>query len=284
MSDTAPTIIPAVGFGVAGSGPTAEPSRNRSRGWLPNQHGAWPMLVIPCLGAIVLRVDENEFASYLLPLLPCWLLGYFTFFAASAWLKSPPGRRAAYRPALLTCAAGSTVAGLLTLTLAGPGILGWAPPFVALLATALWLAARRRERALLGGAVTVAAACLITLVARFDSPIALVEAWPGLSAQAAIGLAVVLFGYFFGTVLYVKTMIRQRGRPAWVAVSIGWHAVSAAVMLISGQPVWGAFFLLATVRAALLPLLARRRPISPKVVGWLEAGLSLLAVGCIFVA
>lgn len=256
--------------------------RRRSQGWVPNQHGAWAILIGPYLAAIVLRLREADLAWYPLALLVFWVLGYLSFFAASQWLKSPPRRRDAYRPAVLTYAGATAGAGMVTLALAGPGIAAWIPAFLPLLAVALWLAAKRAERTLLGGAVTVAAACLITLVATYPSPGALAAAW-GTRQAAAVGtVSIALFGYFFGTVLSVKTMIRERGRPSWLAASIAWHGALTLGFGVAAHLGWAAFFAATTARAALLPWLGRTRPIPASSIGAVEVVLSLAALGCIF--
>lgn len=257
----------------------------KTQGWVPNQHGAWAMLLGPYLAGVILRVRDQAWQPYLIPLLGCWLLGYFAFHAASLWLKAAPTRRERYRPAVLTYAAASAVTGGLTVLLAGPGLAGWAPLFLPLLLPALWLAWKRNERAVSGGALTVAAASLMTLVARFASPWEFLAAWPGATAQRTVALALVLFGYFFGTVLYVKTMIRERGRPEWLAASLGWHAALTVAALAwalfaggSGPWFWMLFFALTLVRSWAVPRLARSRPVTPKTVGLIEVGYSLLAL------
>jgi hypothetical protein len=92
----------------------------------------------------------------------------------------------------------------------------------------------------------------------------------------------VLLTYFLGTVLYVKTMIRERGRAGYVAASVGFHltAVAAATWLVvTGLQTWAlpVVAALLTVRAAAGPLVnARRpRPLRPAVVGVGEIVASL---------
>lgn len=256
------------------------PTSRRSPGWVPKQHGAWAMLALPFTAGAILRSRDLFWDWYLVPLFAFWVTGYLTFNAASCWLKAPASRRRGLRRPLVTYAAISAAFGLLTLALAGPAILGWAPLFVPLVGGALWLAARRQERALLGGGLTVAAAALMTLVARFTSPLDIVTSWGTRSVTTAVVVTSLMFGYLFGTVLYVKTMIRERGEVAWLNASIGWHAaltIGTAGLAWTGTigRTWPVFFLVTTVRAWLMPRLARTRPISPKAVGLTEVGVSL---------
>lgn len=256
---------------------------HRAAGWVPNQHGAWAMLAIPYLAGVILRSRDDVLAAYLIPLAGFWVVGYLTFYAASCWLKASPNRRFGQRRPVLTYAGVAAILGLVTIATAGPGIAWWALPFLPPLAGALWLAGRRRERVLLGGGLTVAAASLMTLVARFTTPFDLMASWGNPPATTAVMVTGLVFGYLFGTVLYVKTMIRQRGSPVWLAASAGWHV---AVMLLSAGLAWSGqagvgwplFFAATSLRAGLMPRLARRRPVSPKVVGFTEVGFSTLLI------
>ena len=182
-------------------------------------------------------------------------------------------------PPLATNATLSLVSGLLALWLAGPSLAAWIPPFAVLLGTALWLAALRRERALLGGLLTVAAATLVTLVVRFPDPGELLATWRRPEGLAAVTAAALVFCYQFGTVLYVKTMIRERGEAAWLAASITWHLLALAwtgALALAGSlgPAWPLFFAATVVRSVLLPATARRRAVRPLAVGLLEIGFS----------
>lgn len=250
----------------------------RSTGWVPNQHGAWAMLVVPFVAGVILRARDADLAPHLAPLFAFWMLGYFAFHAASQWLKAPPKRRPGFVRPTVTYAVIAAALGLLTLALAGWGILGWAPFYLPLLLPALWLAAQRHERATIGGALTIAAACLMTLVARYDSPAALASD-PG--AGTPVLTAALLFAYFFGTVLYVKTNIRERGNPRFLAGSLAWHVAATVACVVLAAVLrwpwwWAAFFGVTTVRAGVVP---RRRPaLTAKQIGFLEVALSTVLV------
>lgn len=258
----------------------ARPGHRRVPRWVPNQHGAWAMLVVPWLLGATLRLRAGEAGAFLLPLLGCWLAGYVAFYAASNWLKSAPGRRAPWVRPLVVAAAVSGVLGLATLALAGPALAWWVPAFIPLLVPALVLAGRRRERALVGGGLTVAAASLMALVAAHPDPLTLATAS---AADAALAAAAGSFVHFFGTVLYVKTNIRERGSRGYLAASIGWHAAAtlaafalASVGLLAWW--WTPFLAATTVRAWLVP--RRRRPLSPKHLGFGEIALCVVLVAC----
>jgi hypothetical protein len=215
-----------------------------------------------------------------LPLGAFWVVGYLAYHAAGRWLRS--SRRPRERPPLVVYGAASVPLGLATLS-AAPRLLWWVPAFLPLLALSLWWTARGAERSLRNDAVTVLAACLMAPVA-FDAG--------GGAGWAELWVTTgVLVAYFLGTVLYVKTMIRERGRRGYVHASIGYHlaGVFAAVGLVVGD--WQRWWLVAVwvvllARAAVGPAVnaRRRRPLRPAVVGVGEIVASVavleVAVAC----
>lgn len=228
------------------------------------------MLVLPWALGLALLVGEGRFAFEQVVLFGFWMVGYFAFFAATLWLKSrfKPG----YLPALATYAGAAGVLGVALLLLS-PGWWPWILVFAPICGFALWLAWRRRERGLASGVATIAAACLLPLVMAGPGPVPL-----------AVGL--VCFGYFFGTVLYVKTVIRERGKPGWVVVSVVWHVACAVAVAWAPPPLpaWWlvAFFAVVTLRALLVPVLGpmRGRRTDVKLVGIWEfvTSVALLAI------
>lgn len=234
------------------------------------------MLALPVVVGAILRVQEGlPIAVGLWPVIGCWFTGYLAFNAASGWLKAPPRRRPAATPPVLVWTALAAVLGLGALALAGPWLLGWVVLFGPLVAAALWLAATRRERSLAGGALTVIAASLMTLVARFLTPAELAAAWGTPASHRALALTVLVLGYQLGTVFTVKTMIRERGSARWLAASIGWHTAWVALaggLAASGVVgwAWPVLFLVLLARAWLLPALAATRPVRPLAVGLVE--------------
>ncbi len=251
-----------------------------SSGWMPNQHGAWAMLVVPWLlgFAWLVRNDGDIFSSVLL--LACWMVGYFAFFTTSQWLRSRMKPR--YLPALRTyaVAAGALAVSLLLLK---PEWLSWGVVFAPLVTLSLWLSWRRRDRTLLSGASTVAAASLLPMVMVSDG------LWPWTVLPEVVGISLVCFGYFFGTVLYVKTIIRERGNRGWVAASVAWHLVlvPAAFLLPDVLPrvLLASFFALMALRAWLVPWLGplRGRNFSAKAVGIGEFVSTALLLGVLLV-
>jgi hypothetical protein len=257
---------------VTGGGEETRARRPRAAGWVPKQHGAWAMLAVP----LVAGVWQAGPSWVHLPLALFWVVGYLAFHAAGRWLRTR--RRDGVPAPLLTYGLACVPLGIVT-ALAAPQLIRWVPAFLPLLAVSLWWTARGAERSLRNDGATVLAACLMAPVA-FDAGGG--EEWATLWMTTGWLLA-----YFLGTVLYVKTMIRERGRRPYLLASVGYHlgGLAAAVGFASATP--GGWWLAAlwavlALRAVVGPTLnARRaRPLRPVVVGVGEilASLALLVI------
>ena len=140
---------------------------------------------------------------------------------------------------------------------------------------AFWMVMSRRERSVTSNLVTVAAAALIPLVMGSRSLFEL----GGLPELAVI--SAVCFGYFFGTMFYVKTIIRERGHLSWVVASVAWHllwTVIAIFLPVEGNWLLVMFFAAITVRAFLVPWLGpmRGRNVRARTIGIWEMVTSLV--------
>lgn len=186
-----------------------------------------------------------------LPLTAFWFAGYLAFNATGLWLKS--GRRQRYLPPVRAYALLAAALGALTLAL-DPGLVVWVPLFVVPLAVGLVASARRDDRSLWSGVATSAGSSLMVLVAY--------DAGGGTDWARAWTLTGIVAAYLVGTVLYVKSMIRERDDQRFQWLSALAHA-AATVAMVWVSPWLVAVFALLTIRAAVLP--AYR--VSPKVLG-----------------
>ncbi|WP_281246643.1 YwiC-like family protein [Buchananella hordeovulneris] len=276
---------------------------------MPDQHGAWAMLVVPPL----LGMLHGGGSWRHLPLFVAWFVGYLAFHAWTLWFKTKAPRRAQYLPPLLTYGTVSALATAVTLVSA-PGLLGWAVAFGPLFGLAIGEVWRHAERSLLSGFATVLAAGLLTPIAVSVSPAASAElaapptagpgwtqwlthqlGFPGLGMSPSGWLITALLtGYFLGTVLHVKALIRKRRSRGHFAASVVWHVamlgtvvllalVPGLVVGVGSGPLWGqvAVWLLLTGRAAIMPARQHRgnKPFSPRFIGLLEMGATLLVTG-----
>lgn len=238
--------------------------RRPGPGWVPKQHGAWAMLVVPVLVGAVL--GGAQWVHLLL--LAAWLAGYLFFQAAGTWLRSR--RRARYRPPVLAYGAATVALGVPLLVLR-PALVRWAPLFAVLLALSLAASVRRADRSWWNDAVTVLAAAAMTPVA----------AGLGAGVPARVWWAgAALLAYLGGTVPYVKTMIRERGNRRVLAFSVAYHVVTA----LAGawvHPLWGVVGMLLAVRALVVPLRWPRA--SVRAVGLGEVAATLVVTAAVLV-
>lgn len=236
--------------------------------WVPNQHGAWAMLISPAaLGLIAglvawVRTDGSPLALLVfLAVLVAWFFGYFAFFAFGLAVKARnPQRRSRYLKPVYVYGAVS-LAGIAVALLLQPQLLWWALPFAPLVVLAVGETLRGRGRSTLSGvSTTVASALLYPALVGVGSGSGTdsvgVAAWAGM-----IFLAV----YFSGTIPFVKSMIRERNNPRYLTGSICYHvlAVFAVLGLVLLAPVgWAAAVLMVTtallalVRAVYVPVAA----------------------------
>ncbi|MDO4792390.1 MAG: YwiC-like family protein [Buchananella hordeovulneris] len=211
-----------------------------AKAWIPDQHGAWAMLILPpLLGAFTAGFNWHH-----LPFLLAWWGGYFLYQAWAKWVKVRGPRKAEYRAPLAVYGAVTGVGAVVSVATA-PALLWWGAALAPLIAVAAVEVLRHNERSLLSGISTVLAAGLTLPIAvslgpnkpHFSTPLGTPGA--GMSDAAWIGTAI-LTAYFLGTVLHVKALIRERNSTAyWVATSL-WHdviALSAVAIAMSG-PVW----------------------------------------------
>lgn len=235
----------------------------RRRRWVPPQHGAWAMLVVPYLAGMI----TGGFAWPQLPLLLAWIGGYLLSYFALLAVKTR--RFARYRDQLLVYGSVTATAGLVVLA-ARPQLLAYAPVFALVLLVNGFFASRHDDRALVNGLVSVVGATLIVpvVVTVAERPVA-----------SSVDAALVSLLYFAGTVFFVKTCIRERGNRTLLRASIGFHAVA---MTLAGwiAPLFAVAFAWYLVRAAVLPA----RGLTPKRLGFIEIGGSALLLLCVALA
>src|SRR3954451_4681493 len=118
--------------------PTTEVRRRTVRHYLPPQHGAWAMLLVPYLAGLL----AAGFRWPDLPLLGAWLAGYLlSYFVLQAVKSRRPGR---YRSPISWYASVTAVLALPVVA-ACPRVLLFAPAYAVLLAVNGWYAYRRRD-------------------------------------------------------------------------------------------------------------------------------------------
>jgi hypothetical protein len=239
----------------------ARPARTRHRPvrrFIPPQHGAWAMLLLPWLAGTLIA----GFRWLHLPLLLAWLTGYLASYYALLAVKT---RRPAPVSAQLWVYGTPTVL-LSALVLAlRPQLLWFAPGYALLLGVNVAYAVRRDERALLNDLAFVVQSCLMVFVCA-------------VVARAPLDTVTIAFGaltaYLVGTVLHVKVLIRERGNARYRWASLVYHLAAFGAAIWFGTGLAVVFGLLAA-RSWLMP----RYKLRPGILGVVEivASLALLA-------
>lgn len=235
---------------------TGSPVRRWSvREFVPPQHGAWAMLVVPWLAGVLV----TSFRWPHLVLLAAWVAGYLLSYYAMQAVKTRRLRR--FRAQSLVYGAPTALFGGLLVVLR-PQLLWFALVYAPLLLVNAVHAWARRERAVANDLASVAQSSVMLLVAAAVAGVPVSQVWWAFLAVLA---------YFTGTVFHVKTMIRERDSVGYRRVSVAYHLV---VFTVSwwGHPLFGVLFGLVLLRSWLLP----GRALRPKHVGIVEIVLSAL--------
>ena len=275
--------------------------RKRKHGispWIPNQHGAWAMLISPAalglvsgLTAFVLADAPSYRPLAVLPaVLVAWFFGYFAFFAFGLAAKARnPQRRAGYLRPVYVYGSVSLV-GIAVALLLQPQLMWWALPFAPLVAIAVWETLQGRGRSALSGVSTVvASALLLPAMTAVGGGEGFIGEVPTIIWVCMVFLAL----YFSGTIPFVKTMIRERNNPTYLKISIGYHVV--ALLIVGALAVWagkwvaGALVVLtmcvALGRAVWIPWSARHgEPWTARRVGMAEVPVLLIACAAVLAA
>lgn len=194
------------------------------------------------------------------------LAGYLLSATVQAWSRSR--RSNIYQAPMLGYGAAFAVLGL-ALVIGHP----------ALLLSALLIAPT--AAIVLGGARPGTRRDLANSLAQVVQALVLVPAAAWVSGTFEVKpvatLALVAAGYLFGTVLVVRSVLRERGNEAFAVLSVGFHAALVVVAAVAAP--WP-FALVAaglTIRAAILPVLQRRRAASPRPLRPVHVGLVEIA-------
>jgi len=240
---------------------------------MPHQHGAWAMLAVPLL----IGVAASRPSPWQLLLAAAAVTGYLASATGQTWLRSR--RRETLTPPLAVYLVAFGILGLV-LVVARPALL--AGLVVLVPTTALITAgARPGTRRDLANSLAQAAQAL------FLVPGAALVADAFEPGRIAIATAVAA-AYLAGTVLVVRSMLRERDSAGFARLSAGYHAILVLPAALLG-PAWVALAVGLAARAAVLPVIGRRRaaagrPLKPIHVGMVELVVAVAVVVVAFLA
>ncbi len=222
--------------------PEARPIAGHRR-WIPRQHGAWAMLLLP----VLLGVAASAPDPWQLVVAVTALAAYLASFTAQTWSRSrrPP----AYRLPIAIYGTVAIVLGVILLVAFPP--LALAAVVVVPAGLVVFRGAQPGTRRDLANSLAQVAQALVLVP---------VTAWVSgtWDPERVVAYTCVAAGYQLGTVLVVRSVLRERGNDAFAALSVAFHVllvVLAALFLPLPYALVAAGL---AVRAAALPVAQRR--------------------------
>lgn len=227
------------------------------RNWVPNQHGAWAFIVSPSLFILI------EGGTQISGLLLCisWLLAYCFNYYFTLIIKSNN---------LSKWKSKTIVYGLLTTAFAfypiyhSPRILILAPIMIFGFVASLFFVKAKKERSFFNDLIGIVLSGVIALT--------IANMQDGIEPQEQTGI-LLISTYFVGTVFYVKTMIREKGRSNWLWFSYLWHGLFIVLSLLL-SPITLIVSIIAFAKVLVVP----NYNFSPKMIGIAEFFLTMTLI------
>jgi hypothetical protein len=237
--------------------PAARPVTGH-RLWVPRQHGAWAMLLLP----VLLGVAASTPAAWQLVVAVAALAAYLASATAQTWQRARRPRE--YRLPIVAYGAVATVAGLALLVAFPVLALGG---LVLVPAGVLVLRGARpgTRRDLANSLLQVVQSLVLVPVAAWVS-----GSWDPPRVLACTAVAA---GYQLGVVLVVRSVLRERGNGAFRALSAGFHLALVAGAAVALPLPYAALAAGLAARAIALPLAQERMAIGPRPFRPVHAGI-----------
>ena len=258
----------------AGQPARGGPRPSRSRDWRPKpppQHGAWAFLAVPVLVGMAVAGWSPVAWLFLVAFLCAYPVGYYggraltTRVRRGSWTRLARRERDRALPwAVLLAAFG------IPLVVVRPWLLLVALGLAVLWVAGLAVAARQGERSLANDLVLICQA-----VVGVPITVAIVAgpgAVTGTLAAATWTATALVGGYLIGSVLHVKSLLREAGNVGMRRVDVGWHAALAGAGAVA-NPWW-----LVGFGPALLRAVVAHPGGKPLVIGVIEAVVAVLVV------
>lgn len=227
------------------------------------------MLAVP----LVLGIAATAPSPWHLVLALAAVAGFLAAATAQAWMRAR--RRRSFVPSLALYGGVFAAAGAL-LVLAFPALLLAALVVVPAGALVIGGARPGTPRDLANSLAQTAIALVLAPAAAHVS-----GAW---EAEAATRATLVAAGYLVGTVLVVRSVIRERGNRGFAALSVGFHAALVGVAAITLPWPYAVYVVGLTARAIGLPVVERRRVGTPRPLRPVQVGIVEIAASTVLVA
>ena len=238
------------------------------RAWVPRQHGAWAMLILPLL----VGVAASSPSPWQLLLAAAAVAGHLASTTAQAWSRA---RRSSVYVTPLATYGGAFALLSVPLVVAFPRLL------------LILLVAGPAAVIVVGGARPGTKRDLANSLAQVAQALVLVPAGAYVSGELDVPVTVaataVAAGYLVGTVLTVRSVIRERTNQRFAAASVAFHVPLVAALPWPSPWPYTALAVALAMRAGGIPVLQRRlaggpRPLRPVHLGLVEIVASVLVV------
>ena len=224
------------------------------KNWIPKQHGAWAMLIAPIVAAMLSTGLQFIQILLLIGWLSAYCFNYYLGLTVKSWRRNDRWTR--YRSQQISYGLVALLIGLIVLG-KNLELIKLTPVFVLVFAVNLIAIKQGEERNWINDLLGILLSVIVGGIAVY-----LVDGQTDLGQQLMlVNLAI----YFIGTVWYVKTNIREKGKSTWLWLSVLWH-LAATTYGFTQSLGFGIFFLLTFVRALIVP----SQNWTPKKIGILE--------------
>ncbi|WP_217226626.1 YwiC-like family protein [Desertibacillus haloalkaliphilus] len=229
--------------------------------FIPREHGAWAMLVVPYLiGTVVSGPTWNHLVFF---------IGVLSFYFASSAILSyirKPSLGKQVLPSLLVY----TLIGCLFVVsylIQQPTLIVLGLLIIPLFVINLIFAKQKKERLFINDAVAIASFSFLVLISY--------DLGTGQLDTHAYILMFVNYLFFIASVFHVKTFIRERGNKRFTLVSYGYHGGIVLIPLVIGYPLIALAFLTSACKTWVMPKKAKPKP---AILGIIEMANSLAFV------
>lgn len=232
---------------------------------VPNQHGAWAFLAIPLILGLMLTGWSIAVGLFCLAWVAAYPASYYLGRAVVIrWRRGTWSRLAKRELGYAWPWVGLAAIPSVVLLVLRPWLLGVGVLLALLWLVSVWLTRTGHERGASNDLLLVTQAALaVPLLWAVGE-----NAWPDRQAWLAAFICLV---FFTGSVLHVKSLIREADDPRWARLSRVYHVLALAMGLIS--PWLLLPFGAAAVRSFAVPAGSR-----PAVIGGVEIVVSVLVV------
>lgn len=203
--------------------------------FLPKQHGAWAMLLLPFLLGVILGTPT----WWHMPLFIGWLFIYLATYPLLKCIKNQKNRNL-YAKWIWIYALPSVISLLLVLFY-NQSMFYFGVSMLPFFLINIYFAKKKNERALLND--------ISAIVVFGIGGVASYYVGVGNLDLTASLLFVFCIAFFIGSTFYVKTMIREKSNNTYKWISWMYHIGLIIVLLLSGEPWMTLAFLPSLIRA-----------------------------------